>query len=624
MKRFVFRQPGAERVRIFRAGGLIVPRGMVVVSKASRAERALNRTARERAAAALEADLADVLVGFREGISVKDAEAAVFAGNTRIIVNPDVPNVLEAQFAAVLGDNLEGAAASGVHIGLRFAPPVLGNIPLTLATDAAIAHVAAHGAELALGLTQATEAGIREILTIGLQDGLAPVDMAKRIGQLAGLTPRQVRAVENYRKAITKRLVPVPEALTPNVQRVINQEVNRYRDRKILERGRWIAETETQTAITEGERAFWGEAVASGAVDAENVFKTWRTVLDSRVCEICEPIHGQVVGYGEAFETPAGGKVGPPAHVRCRCFIEWAEADQPFRRPDRGEAAIRAQQNRRFLDPVALREDLGHAQGAIARTEGRLASLIPRSAAALRVERNLAAARATAARIEARLAALEGADVAAAASRLPKTATAFDPTRSYDPGHESKLGRLALWDEAPGVTKAQRTAVGGYTGPGYSRINKALRTRTAAKRAELMAETAGRETIAWYVENVDAAIASSPGISEELTLYRGVRTRGAAAFKNAQVGDEITDRAFSSWSGRRESAVYFSEQGDTVLRMRLPAGTKGLYIGATEQEILLRRNMKYRIVDVERDVLTFEHHSTQYRHTVLTVEPVEW
>lgn len=408
MIRFRFSAPGGPRIDAFRNdSGLLVPRGRISVSKTSRAERALNRTTRERAAAMLERDLADVLVGFREGIEIGQAEAAVFAGDARVIVNALVPNELEAQLVAVLGHNLEGALESGVHVGLRFAPPVLGNVPLTLATDAAIAHVERQAASAALGLTQGTQAGIRQVIVAGLGDGIAPVEVARRVGDLAGLLPRQVTAVENFRAGMVKRLVPVPEALTPQVQRVIDQEVAKFRDRQLLMRGRMIAETETQFAITAGEQAFWNQAVSEGAVDAELVFKTWRTVLDSKVCHICEPLHGQVVPFGETFFTLVGARIGPPAHPRCRCYIEWAEKDQPSRRPDRGARAVAEQQGRRFLDPAALREDLVHTQGQIQRASSRLSRVRLGSRAANRIEASLGASRATAARIQSRIIDLE-------------------------------------------------------------------------------------------------------------------------------------------------------------------------------------------------------------------------
>lgn len=402
-KRLCFRPAGRPRRRYVRRGGLFVPEGFVAISKASRAERRANREARERVAAALEDDLADILVSFRDGIDVADAEAVVVSGDTRVIVNADAPNNLEAHIAAAIGENLEAALEEGVEIGFRFAPPVLDGVPIGLATEAAVAHIERHAAAAAVGITQTTERGIRAILQLGVTDQISPVETARRIGNLAGLTPRQFEAVENFRRGVTRRLVPVPEALTPQVRRVIDQEVNRYRDRLLLQRGRTIAETEVQDAITQGERAFWDRAVAEGAVQAEEVNKTWRTVADAKVCPICEPLHGQVARFDEPFVTAVGPKQGPTAHPRCRCYLEYGETGPGGRRPDRGRRAVMEQQNRRALDPNALQADLDAARSQRERINLRMGRARPGSRSEARIEAALASNTATIASIEDRL-----------------------------------------------------------------------------------------------------------------------------------------------------------------------------------------------------------------------------
>lgn len=403
MTRFRFRAPGSKRVRLIRSRGALFPTGALPIAKASRAERAANRQARERAVSELERDLADVLTSFRRGVTIAGAEAAVVAGDARVIVNPDVPNELEAELVAVLGQSLEESLEEGVGIGFRFAPPQFDGVPVALATEAAVAEIERQAASAALGITRATTDGIRAILQLGVTDQLAPVEVARRVGDLAGLLPRQVRAVENFRAAVTRRLVPTPEALTPAVQRVIDQEIERYRDRQLLYRGRLIAETETQDAITAGERAFWDRAVADGHVEADRVTKTWRTVWDSHVCPICEPLHGQVVPYSDVFVTSVGSKLGPTAHPRCRCYLEYAEIGQPSRRPDRGVRALEENQTRRFLEEGPLREDLQVARARVERIERRLRSMPRRLKRYERTREALASAQATASSIEQRL-----------------------------------------------------------------------------------------------------------------------------------------------------------------------------------------------------------------------------
>ncbi len=433
---FAFRAPGAGRERTFRHRGLVVPRGMLAIAKASRPERALNRTARMRAAAALEADLSEVLSSFQRTITIRGAEAGVVAGSAGLVFNAGAASSLEAQLIAVMGDHLEGALQTGAEIGLRHAPPALGNISPSFATEQALSWAERQGARRVVSITTQTQSGIQEMIARGLRDELAPVDVARRIGRQAGLLPRQVNAIENFRLATLKRLAPVPEALTPAVQRVVDQEVARYTERQLLLRGRTIAETEMQEAIMRGEQAFWDEAVASGAVDPDHVFKQWRTVFDDRVCQICFPLHGEVVPFKESFITLSGERMGPPAHPRCRCYLvyfEQSEAGARTRREaspgvavpplpgmrrarrDRGIAAVQAQDNRRFLDPQALEEDFRLARARRERAQLRLGALNERSKAAARVRAEVEALATTERSIQARL--RELADVAATQRR---------------------------------------------------------------------------------------------------------------------------------------------------------------------------------------------------------------
>lgn len=45
----------------------------------------------------------------------------------------------------------------------------------------------------------------------------------------------------------------------------------------------------------------------------------WVTVMDERVCPICQPLHNQEVKMGGLF---GGVTDRPPAHVSCRCYLE--------------------------------------------------------------------------------------------------------------------------------------------------------------------------------------------------------------------------------------------------------------------------------------------------------------
>lgn len=82
-------------------------------------------------------------------------------------------------------------------------------------------------------------------------------------------------------------------------------------------RAEMIAVTEITRSFAEGNLAAWRE---SGVVDGAQ----WMTARDELVCPICEPLAGQVAALdGDGFSTDDGeGLQGPPAHVRCRCWIQ--------------------------------------------------------------------------------------------------------------------------------------------------------------------------------------------------------------------------------------------------------------------------------------------------------------
>lgn len=85
-------------------------------------------------------------------------------------------------------------------------------------------------------------------------------------------------------------------------------------------------------AATETTRVYTETTLAAGR---DNEFITayrWRSVADERVCEVCGPLHGQVVAKGSAGFRISAGIGYPPAHPNCRCqLIEETEqtADLP-------------------------------------------------------------------------------------------------------------------------------------------------------------------------------------------------------------------------------------------------------------------------------------------------------
>lgn len=80
-----------------------------------------------------------------------------------------------------------------------------------------------------------------------------------------------------------------------------------------------IASTEVTRAAVEGERTIIDELIGQG-VQFEQV---WQTSEDEAVCPICRPLDGQRQSVGQSFVHPMTGAPyhGPPAHPRCRCWL---------------------------------------------------------------------------------------------------------------------------------------------------------------------------------------------------------------------------------------------------------------------------------------------------------------
>lgn len=47
----------------------------------------------------------------------------------------------------------------------------------------------------------------------------------------------------------------------------------------------------------------------------------WNAVLDSRTCEECRDLHGEIFKVEELKDTP-------PLHVSCRCILEWVDSPE--------------------------------------------------------------------------------------------------------------------------------------------------------------------------------------------------------------------------------------------------------------------------------------------------------
>lgn len=187
---------------------------------------------------------------------------------------------------------------------------------------------------------------VREVFTQAVRDGLNPNDSARRIRDSIGLTERQARAVDNFRRLLREgssealrrelrdkrfdrtvaRSIRDGEALTEDQ---INRMVGRYEDRYRQYRSRVIARTETLRAVHEGAEDMIDQAIEDGDVDSEEIVREWITARDERVRFSHSFMDGQQRTQGEPFISGDGnelmypGDFGAPAAdtIQCRCVV---------------------------------------------------------------------------------------------------------------------------------------------------------------------------------------------------------------------------------------------------------------------------------------------------------------
>ncbi len=194
--------------------------------------------------------------------------------------------------------------------------------------------------------TSQQRAATREALLDGISRGLNPREQARAFRDSIGLTARQQRAVNNYRRlleqnsaeALTRRLRDARfdrslRAAIANEQPLsrgqIDRMVERYRDRYLKHRSEVIARTEALRSVHEGAEESFRQAMAEGHFTPEEVRRLWNTARDERVRSTHATMHRQeqpvgvpfISGAGAALRYPGDAAAPPEESIQCRCVV---------------------------------------------------------------------------------------------------------------------------------------------------------------------------------------------------------------------------------------------------------------------------------------------------------------
>lgn len=206
---------------------------------------------------------------------------------------------------------------------------------------------------IARDLSQDTREVVSEVLRDGLDRGVNPRVSARRFRDSIGLTPHQVRHVENYRRyletldrrALERELRDARHDRTierairerkPLTRAQIDKMAERYRKNYLAFRAETIARDETLGALNRGQEDGWWQAIESGAIDHADVEGTWLVRIDGRERPSHHSMKGQKRPLGEPFVTGEGvliryphdpdAPLGEVAQCRCRRVVRYRRA----------------------------------------------------------------------------------------------------------------------------------------------------------------------------------------------------------------------------------------------------------------------------------------------------------
>lgn len=177
--------------------------------------------------------------------------------------------------------------------------------------------------------------------------------------------------------------------------------------------------------------------------------------------------------------------------------------------------------------------------------------------------------------------------------------------RDFGSDPEAAITYAAARLTPPPLSRPEEAAVQQYNGTAYQLINDVARgTGNVTAHARAHMEKVGT------IGHLDAALAKS-SVPETIAVYRGIKD-STLAFGHADagrmVGRVVTEKAFVSTSLVRAVAEGFHRESGALLRIVVPAGSKGLFVGnvrgvygSNERELLLPRGTSYKITGRSKD-----------------------
>ena len=178
--------------------------------------------------------------------------------------------------------------------------------------------VRAHSQQLVNRFTQSQVGSIRASIERYTVDSLIPKgELARHLRYTIGLSPQQSRSLSRYRDSLQREGIKRSTLLN----RIRNRSARMLRTRASA-----IVKTETARVWNTSSQILMEYMRDNHLQDGYIIEKVFVTALDEKVCPICRPLDGRVIGIEEKFKdetyTYRSG-FQPPIHTRCRCTVQY-------------------------------------------------------------------------------------------------------------------------------------------------------------------------------------------------------------------------------------------------------------------------------------------------------------
>ncbi len=279
---------------------------------------------------------AKFLVSFWEDqgtvFSYKEIREAILEGT----VSEETMRLWRQDYTKLVADKMYPVWLDAIKAGVK-GQPIFDGLPHGFSFDTGVPNVvswiAARGSAFVTSVTEEQRKAINALLLKGVTNKFSVDELARTIRPCVGLTEGQAKANIRYYNSIKERLAKEhPRMKKESIERKARERQLVYAERQHRQRAYTIAHTEMAFAFNKGMDETVRQAQAEGLMG--KMKKKWVTAGTGNVCSICEALDGTSVGMDEEFdfkgkELYPGQKLTPPAHPRCRCAVQYIEAEPP-------------------------------------------------------------------------------------------------------------------------------------------------------------------------------------------------------------------------------------------------------------------------------------------------------